>query len=356
MTNIKTRIPWIDVAKAIGIFFIVYGHAMRDGVVQQYIYSFHVPMFFILSGFTFRSDISLANFLKKRVRSILVPYLIASFLSVMAFALLGAFAGNKLGVEAEMPSLGMCLVSVLYGNSKFLTMKWNLPLWFLPCIFGVELVVLNVEKLLTKKSLKQYALKALFFMALGIVWTNFLPHIYLPWHLETGFSMIPFFLLGVAMQKYLPAFSAQTGKKRICTLCLGGMFIIFGGLLSMFNIPVNVQSDRYGIYPLFLANALMGCAGWIMISCGIGSWRLAEFVGKRTLPILLYHKFPILVFQVIIPVFSTWLTEYDSVKCIVAGIVAAVVSIAGCLVFGLIAERYIPIMIGKSKMKRIKEK
>lgn len=50
---------WIDAAKGLGIIFVVLGHAIADttqnvqffGKLFQIIYSFHMPLFFFLSGF-----------------------------------------------------------------------------------------------------------------------------------------------------------------------------------------------------------------------------------------------------------------------------------------------------------------
>ena len=53
-SNSKERIFAFDAAKAIGIFFIVIGHVFHDqGIYAQYVYSFHVPLFFFLTGVTF---------------------------------------------------------------------------------------------------------------------------------------------------------------------------------------------------------------------------------------------------------------------------------------------------------------
>lgn len=44
------RIAWVDIAKGLGIFLVVLGHTYRKNPVQNWIYSFHMPLFFILSG------------------------------------------------------------------------------------------------------------------------------------------------------------------------------------------------------------------------------------------------------------------------------------------------------------------
>ena len=71
----KDRILWLDAAKFIGIFAIVLGHTLRDGSIQHYLYSFHVALFFFLSGITFKTTSykGFCDFVKKRFRTIMIP-------------------------------------------------------------------------------------------------------------------------------------------------------------------------------------------------------------------------------------------------------------------------------------------
>ena len=54
----KNRIAYIDVAKGIGIILVVCGHVIGEGeksfkysnILHDYIYSFHMALFFIISG------------------------------------------------------------------------------------------------------------------------------------------------------------------------------------------------------------------------------------------------------------------------------------------------------------------
>ena len=55
MSNNKTRLLWVDQLKAVGMFFVIWGHCVQrcaNKVILQGIYSFHMPFFFILSGLT----------------------------------------------------------------------------------------------------------------------------------------------------------------------------------------------------------------------------------------------------------------------------------------------------------------
>ena len=72
--QISKRIDWIDFAKAIGIFLIVFGHSIKGTIAHTFVYSFHVPLFFYLTGSTFGCRNVYGKFLVKRFKTLLVPY------------------------------------------------------------------------------------------------------------------------------------------------------------------------------------------------------------------------------------------------------------------------------------------
>lgn len=75
---------WADNAKAIGIFLMVLGHnALANDGVFDFIYSFHMPLFFILSGYFSSAKQELfLPYLKKNVKALLVPYVVFYLLTL----------------------------------------------------------------------------------------------------------------------------------------------------------------------------------------------------------------------------------------------------------------------------------
>jgi len=86
----KQRVQWIDYAKGIGIFLVVFGHTLRGLVnssildtstiivsIDQWIYSFHMPLFFYLSGLFIERSASkpLRDFFVSKFKVIAYPYL-----------------------------------------------------------------------------------------------------------------------------------------------------------------------------------------------------------------------------------------------------------------------------------------
>ncbi len=147
MTQAKKRIDWIDYAKGIGIVLVVLGHVLRglsDSVglahwrelqtIDAWIYSFHMPFFFFLSGvFANRSENkTVPAFLLDKLRMILYPYVIWS----------GA-------VGALRAILGQSGVSL----SSFISNFWRIiyqPIdifWFLYALFLISLIYFLLRKL-----------------------------------------------------------------------------------------------------------------------------------------------------------------------------------------------------------------
>lgn len=44
------RLDWVDIAKGIAIVLMILGHSSLPNTIQNWIYSFHMPFFFFISG------------------------------------------------------------------------------------------------------------------------------------------------------------------------------------------------------------------------------------------------------------------------------------------------------------------
>jgi fucose 4-O-acetylase-like acetyltransferase len=111
----ESRIEWIDTAKGLGIILVVVGHVLRGLTTAQvmgpggaarfldgWIYSFHMPLFFFLSGlFLFQSATksSLRVFILGKLRLIAYPYVIWSIITVLLKAELGTIPNTPRGLS-----------------------------------------------------------------------------------------------------------------------------------------------------------------------------------------------------------------------------------------------------------------
>ena len=83
--TLNQRINWIDWAKVFAIYLVALGHLLSktgsEGYIFNFIYSFHMPFFFFISGYLFRiKENGLVDFLKSSFRSLLVPYILLNLI------------------------------------------------------------------------------------------------------------------------------------------------------------------------------------------------------------------------------------------------------------------------------------
>ena len=81
-TLIKKRLDYIDIAKALGMLIIMWGHIAVSKSVT-FVYAFHIPLFFFLSGMVFVQDKypDFKSFVKRRIQTLIIPYIIYSFIT-----------------------------------------------------------------------------------------------------------------------------------------------------------------------------------------------------------------------------------------------------------------------------------
>ena len=124
------RIEYIDIARGIGILLVVMGHndfAVVSPFVYKLIYSFHMPLFFFLSGYFINPSIQFWSFFKKRFNSLLKPYFFTIFLIYFVSVSFG-----KMGFQTAIGRI----IKSLYGAGYYI--DW-VQLWFLPHLFVVSL-------------------------------------------------------------------------------------------------------------------------------------------------------------------------------------------------------------------------
>lgn len=77
----EKRLDYIDIAKGLGMLAIIWGHIMEVGTTNIFVYAFHIPLFFFISGAVFQKDKykSFKDFAKRRIKTLVIPYFIFLF-------------------------------------------------------------------------------------------------------------------------------------------------------------------------------------------------------------------------------------------------------------------------------------
>lgn len=145
----EEREVWIDNAKAIGTVLIIWGHFISTNLgscysesISVFLYSFHIPMFFILAGYNAKIDhCTIREYVIKKSKRVLVPAVILYLLSIPILI-------NK--VDLDEMSLWTIIAVVFYGRGLCII---NEPIWFFICMFQVYLVAKLINIFNSKTSL-----------------------------------------------------------------------------------------------------------------------------------------------------------------------------------------------------------
>ncbi len=290
----KKRIIWIDKIRTFSIICIVLGHTIVYSknlyFLQQYLYSFHVPIFFVVSGFLlYENKENKIYFVKKEFKKNIIPYFLFSFLFLIPYLLI-YFIDFKIisniGYDVSVEEL---VIGIFYGvgNNKYL--KQNQPLWFLPCFFVTNLLFIFLKKFI---DISPKLMLFISFIISFISSCNFVP--LLPFGLSTGLTMLFFMIFGYNLRILFKKIAQFKIKKfKIISILL----ILIGCYLSIKNSFVLCMTNDYGNFILFIISSIFSILGYFFLFYELNNENIFSKIGKHTLEILVFHKSVILIFQ-----------------------------------------------------------
>ena len=339
--RMNNRIAWLDIAKGISICLVVLGHTLRGGTVQRIVYSFHVPAFFLLAGTMCKTDMVKSR-IKHDFLRIMVPYYCFGILSIIAFSILGQFVANQFEMSTDT-SLLSNLWDLIRACPKGNRMKFNMPLWFLPCLFATKLLYYALSKL-CRDDQGWIMFGSTVIAVLGFTYTR-LGGASLPFNFSVSLKMLFFFSLGRSFFLALPKIKTHFlfGYR---TLFLAFITVAVASVIAWLVPRVNYSGDTFPNIAAFMTTAVLGSFGICFLSMWIETCKPMEYIGRNTLAILVMHKFPVLLFQTVGPM-KALLASYDSIAGVMAAALVSVLSIILCLIVEWIIRRFVPFLLGE---------
>lgn len=332
----ENRLEYLDISRGIAILLIVWAHVdlKMDPyfynrylyTVHEIIYSFHVPLLFLISGVLSKLSIDTPQFdlriyLKKNFQRILVPFYFLSLIYMLI---------NLLAPESflDSPSIQEMLLSLVYMQSHPIFLPSGV-LWFLFALFAIT----SVNAIIISHF--RYSR-----------WGWFL------------FSVILFFLSELFSKNYLFAIDRISHNL---------VFFVGGYLLS--NFVINLQkTNQIWTMILLVAFGIISFYGkmegidilhlftgfsFAIVSIGITVYLsrhktkaidIAIFMGRRSMPIFVLHMpVALICFK-----FITWFNLSNKLS---GFIIALIVCTCGPLLIAKITEYSTPIyklMFGRS--------
>lgn len=350
--QIKDRDFYVDVAKGIGIFFVVWGHIILHGPVYNFIYSFHMPLFFLLSGLLFNISKykTLKEFCVHRCKTLIIPYLIFSFITYIYWAIIeNPITDNE---EILNPFLQ---IFISQGSGGY--MLHNIPMWFVLCLFAIEIIYFILKKKLNNK---------LLFIAcclLGIIGCAMtLPNTFfdfkkLVWSIDVALIAIPFYMIGNLINEKFGRTKVKQlilNKKVISIIIMIILFVLLC-ILSNINSPISMGTEELGNWFLFYLNAFIGIVMILIISVIMEKNKILQFLGRNSFFIMAMH-FPtrkpiVLIISKIFSVSMDYVYNSPLYSFIVA-ILTMIVNIIMIIILEKIKSKYKEKMKGNLQWKK----
>lgn len=260
----SNRVAWIDLCKGIGILLVLLGHTLRTDVSLVYIYGFHMPLFFFLSGLVCNEKkYNWSSFLKSRFNTLIIPYILF-YLLTWIYWLFVERSFRPIYLEWWQPLIGM-----VYGAQWHGLMDHNGILWFLPCLFMTEVFFFAVSRVAEKWK------QAIIVICLAVC--GFLIKVNLPWCVNIAMVSLQFFWLGNLGRDYL-----LRSKRSSITSCFFAAIVLVGGyviLCPVWNNHINMATCAYGNILGFEILSMLGIMGLVMLCNSLTTNRIRGGLG-----------------------------------------------------------------------------
>lgn len=281
--NNKERIEYIDIAKGITILLVIVGHTINNPFLKQVIYTFHMPLFYILSGYFFKPKSSNKEVLKKGFKKLIIPYIISSLIITM-------FYTTKAIIKQDdaMQIMRGWIDSLLFGSGEIKGINYftgNVineigAIWFLLSLFWVQILFNFLCKIKSEK-------KQIVIMIMTSIIGFILPkYIWLPLSIETSFVAIIFYFVGYQLKQK----KIMEKKLNFTVKVLIGIIWILGACCC----NTNIVSNTYNLWYINIVTGILGSYLVIEISKSIEKNKnfiknFLQWCGKNSLYILCIH-------------------------------------------------------------------
>ncbi|MFO1417922.1 MAG: acyltransferase family protein [Methylotetracoccus sp.] len=291
----KARYRHIDVAKGIGIILVVFGHnwivRSEKGELFRVIFSFHMPLFFFLSGIWFDPRVKLRRLVLGKADALLKPYLVT----------LAAVGAYRVLYKADDPTAFAS--GVLYATGVSIPWGW-VSLWFLAHLWCVFVFAGLLQRLWAYDRAGWFGRSVLLAVLLGVGFWSM--HSF--WNVPlTGFGLatsttlygLPlgldllgvssfFFLLGVFTRSWM-----LDMRPRALPMLLA--VAAFAACHYFFDATIDLNLRVYDSLVISTIEALAGTYIVLWISVAIAEWpvlgAVLAYFGAASLFVLIFHDY-----------------------------------------------------------------
>jgi acyltransferase len=205
----NNRVDWIDAAKGLGIILVVVGHtASPASLLNRIIFSFHMPLFFVVSGYLFnfdRYDGHLRRLLQSRFKSLLYPYFASGlvfFIIWLIFQCPNPFTDTPASAVGDI--FHNTVLTYLYGIGQvnvYTPLSFIVPVgpaWFIVTLFVTQIFFYIFLKVANAMRPMVSLLLLVIPTAFGIYISRY---IFPPWSIDLAATSVIFMFCGYSVRR-----------------------------------------------------------------------------------------------------------------------------------------------------------
>lgn len=276
----------ISVCKGIGIILMVIGHAGCPQPIHDFIYLFHMPLFFIITGFLFKTKYleTPYTFLRRKISTLYKPFLIFNLIALnIAFI--------KEYIIRDIFDFNLYInrfIKIICFTRQYEIFDAT---WFLKSLFISNIVVFILLYIQKKRglSIRFPIIISILFLIIGYLIYTYKGIIIYDLQREL---MIPILLMiGIILKKYQPIILYSNYLLSTCAflmLLIASRFFTFEMVASEIVNPI-----------VFLIFSIIGFYFIYSISKKINRYKLITYIGDNSLSILLLHQIGFYSLQII---------------------------------------------------------
>lgn len=319
--NSKLKIEWIDLSRGFAIVLMILCHSMEwyssalgtDLWLLPLLYSFHIPLFFLISGFLFRSEKNFGTFLIKMVKGFLLPYITFSCIILLCDFIKIYLFGSTDAIDFP-------------GNIKSLIIQnhYNL-LWFILTLMFVKIISFFICKI---KNLTAVLIISLVFIVLAYLYKNFVD-VKLFWCLDEIIYALPFFLFGYLLK-------TSGAFEKLFNIKYSFLYLVVGVIANVVNLKLNPEIKYVNMFKcdfgnvfLFYVAAVFMIFFFISITKKIHRIKLVNYIGTNS---FIYYGLHLIAFQFIFhflqPVFDGSVIMYIVLNIVSTILVLLIMTLA----------------------------
>ncbi len=218
---------WVDLIKGVGIILIVAGHVL-SGPIRDFLYMFHVPLFFFLSGYLYKTSTTFRNVFSKKFISLIVPYTFYFILLSSSLLII------EIVKDRDIKVINNIFTKVFYGGIDLT--GWFSVFWFVTSLF----FTLLIGSLLVKIRVVYTLIIALVFLILAYTQAFYAPNLPFIFALNTVLYCFPIFYAGHIYSKY----NMSISFKKLSGLTMLSL-ILYLAYPELFY--TDIKESKYGL-------------------------------------------------------------------------------------------------------------